>query len=185
MDQADFCPWLLLYNGSIDIYGPAHGIEDGEGSRGRSVVVEDQGGQRTDIVPAAPGFFEKFPCLKALAEAGVHVIHIEAELTEVIYRSSEVDRLQPVGAQGRTHPEGAAWQHCPQFPPERLQLCGRCETGAHQLDLIEDPKAVVVEKSKVDGPPEAAHGVAAVEGTGKKLVLGADENGIPLGVAIP
>jgi hypothetical protein len=58
-----------------------------------------------------------------------------------------------------------------------LELCAGLDGDAHELCLVEDPESVIVEQAEVSGPSGAAGGVAAVEGAGDELVLGADQDG--------
>ncbi|HNT16234.1 MAG TPA: hypothetical protein PKO21_15460 [Verrucomicrobiota bacterium] len=69
--------------------------------------------------------------------------------------------------------------------PETIQLRAGFNTHAHQLRFIHDPKAIVVEQTKVHRPAVAAHAVAAIEGATEKHVLRTDEDGVFLGINVP
>ena len=92
---------------------------------------------------------------------------------------------QPARMQGGAAPQGTAGQGDAEALPEGLQLGGGGQARTHELHLVEDPEGIVVQQGEIQRPAEAAHGVAAVEGAGQKLVLGADEDGVVFGAQVP
>ena len=77
-------------------------------------------------------------------------------------------------------------------PPECLEdfaECGelrRCrEPVAHQLNLVENPEAVVIQQAEVHRPTEAAHRVAAVERARKQHVLRAYQDALAFRLHVP
>src|SRR5690606_28336939 len=60
-------------------------------------------------------------------------------------------------------------------PTERFELRTRRERHTHELNLIVDPDAVVMERSKFHGPEPARARITAIECARDHHVLGADE----------
>ncbi|OQA23952.1 MAG: hypothetical protein BWY59_02406 [Verrucomicrobia bacterium ADurb.Bin345] len=85
--------------------------------------------------------------------------------------------FEKYSADGRAHPPGvtrSGWLETVLSEP--IELGRGPEPRPHQLHLIHDPEAVVVEKGEVHGPAGAGHAVSAVECAGEEHVLCADED---------
>jgi hypothetical protein len=58
---------------------------------------------------------------------------------------------------------------------ESFKLAARGDSRVHQLDLVENPKAVAIEKAEVDRPTRAPSAETAIERTRKEHVNRADK----------
>lgn len=111
---------------------------------------------------------------------GRHTEHLLFARLGIIYVAGD----EPAWLERRAHPPRARATVGPAIA-ECLELHGRHESGAHELDLIHHPQRVAVEQRIGHWPPPAGRGVAAIECVRQKHVLCADQDGGPLGLEVP
>jgi hypothetical protein len=92
-----------------------------------------------------------------------------------------IDRLEPPRLECRAHPPGVnrteprpTETHI--LVPERRELCAGHEPDVHELDLVEHPKRVLVEKAVLHRPRAAARAVPPIERAREQHVLRPEEN---------
>ena len=98
-------------------------------------------------------------------------------------RAWAIDGGEPRRVKGRRHPKAAARASC--LAAERIELRGCRQRRAHQLDLVEDPLCVIVEKREIDWPAGASHAVAPHQGATDEHVLCANDERGTLWVEAP
>ena len=77
------------------------------------------------------------------------------------------------------------WAATTKAGAESCELCRRRKSRAHELDLVKDPKRVIIQQAEVHRPPRAVHTVTTIQRTAKKHVLCADENNGTFGMNVP